>query len=144
MADWATPDKIRCPICGRVCYQDRNDFAWHARIEHARKEGEAYLEYYRRVSEIIPEKYRDVYETVTGEGKGPTGMLAAVCYIESKADMGIISEAFGTSNVTIKNRVKRCLNEGVVTLSEVRKNNYQNGYQKFAEDRNGGVNQHSV
>jgi len=132
-----------CPVCGRDFntyrgmrvhqYAEGHD---RGRSEHLRTD--SYIERYKRIREEIPEKYRDAYEEITGQGKSPRGFQAAVCYIESEADIETVEDAFDVCEVPIRENTHRLIDRGVVTLAEVRENNHQNGYQKFGENRVNG------
>jgi len=89
------------------------------------------IERYRRIREEIPDKYRDAYEKITGQGKSPTGFQAAVCYIESEESQAAAADAFDVSDLTIRKLTRDIIREGVVSLEYVQENSPHGGSKVF-------------
>jgi len=121
-----------CPVCNRGfdTYQGMRIHqaeAGHMTDSNARIDTESHIERYKRIREEIPDKYRDAYEEITGQGKPPRGFQAAVCYIESDVSQYTVEEAFDVTPVTIRDHTRRLINRGVVSLEYVQTNSPRAG-----------------
>ena len=111
--------------------------------EYPKSEG-CYMARLERTMRDIPDKYHEFLWEYTGEGKSPHVVQAAVTYIETKGGVKECADDFGTCHEGIKDCVEAMLDRGVVTLEEVRENNFKNGFQTFGENRSGGKNQYNA
>ena len=100
-----------------------------------RLDTESYIERYKRIKEQIPERYREAFEELTGEGKSPNVFQGAILYIESEKTIIEAAELESTNETSIREMVNRLINRDVVSLEYVRRNNHDNGFQVFGEGR---------
>ena len=125
-----------CPECGTEFNQDRKSAINQHKYQRHNLDTESYIERYKRIKTEIPERYSEAYESITGSGRAPKTVQAAVCYIESDTTLDKAAEIFDKSSVTISKMVKELIEHDAVTLEYVRENNHDNGFQVFGEDRN--------
>jgi hypothetical protein len=118
-------------------HQSRSD---HTRGERNEKlQTETYIERYKRIKTEIPERYHDIYESLTGSGRSPSVFQATVCYIESEVSQSGAADIFDCTEVAIRDMVRDIIDAGVVTIEEVRENN-DDRWQRFGEKRVDGEN----
>lgn len=53
--------------------------------------------------EQIPEDYHDVFDQLVGKGCSPSGVIAAIEYVDTPKSQKVVSDEFDTSTVTIRN-----------------------------------------
>jgi len=99
---------------------------------------ESYFERYQRIRNEIPTEYHDIYNELTGSGRSPVCVQAAICYVESSATMKQVRDAFDVTNPPIRQITNKMIDRGVITLEEVRENCADNGLQTFGEKRHKG------
>ena len=105
--------------------------------EYPDSEG-CYMARLERTMRDISDKYHEFLWQYTGQGKSPHVVQAAVTYIETRATLAECADDYNAAYVTISAAVNAMIDDGVVTLEEVRENNVDNGLQVFGEKRHEG------
>jgi len=127
-----------CPECGKEFEEGRRWAIYQHKYEtHNLESGEEYIERYQRIKSEIPEKYRSIYEQLTGHGKrAPHSIQAAVYYIEFEINQETAAETFGVSIQTVRNAVEDLVDRGVISLEYVQENCVKDGYGQFGKCTN--------
>ena len=127
-------EKHVCPNCKKEFNDGRGV---HRHIEFCDGVDRApYIERYKSIRENIPEKYHEVYDDLSGSGHTPRSIFAAICYIEWNETLEETSEICDTSIPTIRDKVEKLVDTGVVDLEDVREGKSKNEYQVFGHGRN--------
>lgn len=120
-----------CSECGRSWPDDKlNNYQNHIYGSH-NLDTANYLERYKRIRREIPAKYRDVYDDLTGKGKSPKAVQAAICYIESEVTQSVAADAFGVTAFAVRTHTRELVRRGVVSLEYVRENSPREGRGQF-------------